>query len=372
MSDTLAATFESTILAHRPLHIDAPWADEVVFPYYDGLSIRNLAHTVMHLVNSRPPTGRLGTAPLDGRLWHHLQGQVQRVVLFISDGLGWRLLQQVMAEDAETAQVVADLTGDGTLTPITSIAPSTTAVALPSIWTGASPSATGMVGTRLMLREMGMLVSMLFYRPLFGKHRAEVLEDWGMDLDNFMPVKTLGEELSTRRVPTHLLLQKDLYGSGLSRIMHRGVNGLARHFGYTDLWVGLRDLLRETRRKRCFVNIYWSGVDAISHLHGTTTEQTITEIRRELVDLRAALLEDGVGDGQTLFMFTADHGHVPVPNYINLAHHTPLMETLRCGLGGEGRFSYAYLRHDHRQAAIDYVQSHFADQVAAVLPDEAL
>ncbi|MBI5961132.1 MAG: alkaline phosphatase family protein, partial [Chloroflexi bacterium] len=301
----LAAALEETILAHKIMPLASPWQDEIVFPYYQGLSIRNLAHTVVRLLEGRPVVTGIGNAPLDSRLWAHLDGKIKRVVLFLTDGLGWRLLNEILEQDPVAAQAMADLVGDGSLTPITSIAPSTTAAALPSIWTGSAPAGNGMVGTQLFLREFSTLVSMLHFWPDSGTHRSEVLEDWGLDFDNFMPVKTLGEALKFRQIPVYLLLQKDLYGSGLSRLLHRGVRRAVRHYGYTDLWIELRNLLAQTRGERCFVSIYWGAVDGISHLYGTTAEHAINEIRRQLVDLRETLLTDGVGDGRTLFMLAA-------------------------------------------------------------------
>lgn len=369
---TLAASLENTIRHHRIMAIDAPWADEIVFPYYRGLSIRNLAHTVVRLLDTRYRDARIGSSPLDGQLWAKYQGEIKRVVLFISDGLGWQLLNEIMAEDAATAQIVADLVGDGTLTPITSIAPSTTAAALPCIWTGASPAATGMVGTRLFLREFSMLVSMLWYTPLAGSHRREVLGDWGLDFEKFVPLQTLGEALRQRRIPSYLVLQKDLYASGLSRIMHRGVKHAVRHYGYTDLWITLRDLLRRTRNDRCFVSVYWSAVDGASHLFGTVTEQTINEVRRQLADLRETLLAEGTGDGRTLFMFAADHGHAPIDNTVILGNHAPVYDARRAGPGGEGRFTYLYLRDGLRAQVEDHIAAHLGDQIVTLRPDQAL
>jgi len=364
VTTTLAADLEKTILAHRPLHIDVSWAGEIVFPYYAGLSVRNLAHTVVRLIGGVAANERLGKSPLDARLWASLDGRVRRVVLFITDGLGWRLLQEIMAEDAATAQVVADLVGEGTLTPLTSIAPSTTAAALPSIWSGAGPAATGMVGTRLLLREFGVLASLLHYRPLAGKHRSEVLEDWGLDFETFLPVETVAEALAARAIPTYALLQKDLYGSGLSRVMHRGVKQVVRHYGYTDLWIELRNLLHATRRNRCFISAYWGAIDGVSHLFGTVTEQAVVEAR--------CVLNAEASDRRTLFMLVADHGHTPVPDYVSVADHPPLAEALRCGLGGEGRFAHLYLRHDYRQQVADYLRDHLADRLAPLVPSEAL
>jgi hypothetical protein len=187
-----------------------------------------------------------------------------------------------------------------------------------------------------------------------------------------MPVVTLGQLLAARSIPSYVLLQQSLFGSGLSRIMHRGVRHVVRHFGYTDMWISLRDLLRQTRGDRCFVNIYWGAVDGVSHLYGTVSEQSITEIRRQLGDLRDTLAADGIADGRTLFLFAADHGHTPVQEFINLADHAPMCQALRCGLGGEGRLAYCYLRHDFRQQVIEYLCAALSDQMTYVIPSDAL
>lgn len=369
MTGSLAAALEETLRAFRPIALDVPWADEIVFPHYHGLSIRNLAHTVVRLlIPNVPDLGRIGSSPLDARLWHAHYGEVRRVVLFLTDGLGWGLLQEIMAQDAATAQVIADLQGDGTLTPITSIAPSTTAAALPCIWTGAGPAATGMVGTELFLREFSTLANLLVFAPVNGHHRREVLEEWGLDFDTFLPVNTLSEALAARQIPTYLLLQKDLLGSGLSRVMHRGVKKWIRHSGYTDLWFALRELLRDTRRTRCFVNIYWNAVDSISHLYGTATEAVITEIRRQLTDLRDTLAAEHTADGHTLFMLAADHGHTPVERAIDLSAHPDVLQGLRAAPGGDERFTHLYLRADCRAAVADYFRAHFADHAAVLDP----
>ena len=372
--ENLAATLEQTILAHRPLTIEASWADEIVFPHYDGLSIRNLAHTVVQLLVDRHEhtDGQIGPAPLDARLWEHWRGQVRRVVLFITDGLGWRLLQELATQDTAIAQILADLTGEGSLTPITSITPSTTAAALPCIWTGASPAATGMVGTRFFLREFGVLANLLHYTPVTGKHRPEVLEDWGLNFDNFLPRLTLGQVLASWGVETYLLQQKGLLGTGLSRLMHRGIAHSALYFGYTDLWVALRELLHETRRKRCFVSAYWNAVDSLSHLHGRDAEHTYTEIRRQLADLRDVLGAQGVRDGHTLFMLVADHGHTPITDYVVAEEHPPLLDALRMAPAGDARLAHLYLRHGTREAVRAYLCENLGDKLACVLPEEAL
>lgn len=154
--------------------------------------------------------------------------------------------------------------------------------------------------------------------------------------------------------------------------MHRGIARAVRHFGYTDLWIELRNLLHKTRRNRCFVNVYWGAVDGVSHLFGTVTEHSITEIRRQLTDLRDTLLSPGVGDRRTLFILAADHGHTPVPDYLNLMDHELIADALRCAPGGEGRLRYLYLRHDTRAPVLAYLRAALGDRVTGAIPAEAL
>ena len=371
MPDALSSSLEQRILERQLLPLASSWAGEVVFPSYDGLSIRNLPHTVMRLLNGWSHNAALGSAPLDSALWTAYAGRVKRVVLFISDGLGWQLLQQIAAADPVFEQVIADLTGPGTLTPLSSIAPSTTASALPTIWCGATPIATGLLGTQLFLREFGALASMLHYAPVSGRHRPDALEDWGLDLNKLLPQKTLGEALKRHRIPSYLLLQKDLIGSGLSRVMHRGVDHVTRHVGYTDLWINLRDLLRKTRGDRSFINVYWAAVDMVSHVYGTAAEQAVVEIGRQLADLRDVLCASDMADGQTLFMLVADHGHSPITEYVNIHDHAPLAEALRCGLGGQARLVNLYLREGYRAQVEDYFREQMPDKFITLRPADA-
>lgn len=373
MLDTQAATLEHTILQHRPLAADVSWADEIVFPYYNGLSIRNLAHTVVRLLDVRPANGYLGTAPLQPELWEPYWGQTQRVILFISDGLGWQLLQQLVAEDDAIAQIVADLSGDHPLVPITSIAPSTTAAALPCIWTGTAPVGTGMAGTLLFLRELGVVADMLHFTPFAARRSLpnEVLEAWGLDMQHLLPVQTLGEKLSERQIDSTVILQSDLAGSGLSRLMHRGVAHMVRHIGYTDLWLALRQVMHSTRNRRCFVNVYWSAVDSLSHFYGTISEPVIYEIRQQLAALRDVILDERSRDGRTLFMLVADHGHAPVPDTVAPFEHPLFAAAVRITTG-DSRFAHLFLRDGSLAEVMAALRENYGEKIWCVPTADAL
>ena len=56
-----AAALEARLRANRLLTPPAAWADELVYPAYDGLSLRNIPHTVAALLGAPLP----GSSPLD-------------------------------------------------------------------------------------------------------------------------------------------------------------------------------------------------------------------------------------------------------------------------------------------------------------------
>jgi len=371
MSTNTADALESRIRTNRLLDLPASWADEVVFPYYNGLSLANVSLTAAHLLGLDVPD----TALLDAAVWGGSPPDADRVVLFLTDGLGYLWLKQAMADDAEIAALAGDLSdGRGPL-PLTSIAPSTTAAALTTLWTGVNPGTHGMLGTRLYLREFAMLSNMLGYKPLNGSHPEGVFAAWGHAPEAFVPVPGLGERLAGAGIPTHLLLPKNLMGSGLSKILHRGIQHRHVHVGYSDLWLRLEDVLRATAGQRVYVSVYWPAVDTVAHAYGAYNRYLRNEIKYQLARLRQTLDEPAVRDGRTLVMMLADHGHSDVPREINLAQDEParpIFDALRAGYGGENRLPFLYLRAGAAAAVVETLERHYADSLTWVESGPAL
>ncbi len=371
MSTNTADALESRIRANRLLDLPASWAGEVVFPYYSGLSLANVSLTAAHLLGLDVPDAAL----LDAAVWGGSPPDADRVVLFLTDGLGYLWLKQAMADDDEIAALASDLSdGRGPL-PLTSIAPSTTVAALTTLWTGVNPAAHGMLGTRLYLREFAMLSNMLGYKPLNGSHPDGVFATWGHAPETFVPVPGLGERLAGAGIPTHLLLPKNLMGSGLSKILHRGIQYRHVHVGYSDLWLRLEDVLRATVGQHVYVSVYWPAVDTVAHAYGAYNRYTHNEIKYQLARLRQTLDQPAVRDGRTLVMILADHGHSDVPREINLAQDEParpIFDALRAGYGGENRLPFLYLRAEAAAAVVETLERHYADNLTWVESGPAL
>lgn len=360
------------IRSRRLLDFPVSWSDEVVFPAYDGLSIRNIPHTIADQVGA--PFEQ--SAPLDQRVWGDDRAlyDVERVVLFLSDGLGYLYLQELMDEDPELADTILELTDGRGFVPITSIAPSTTAVALPTLWTGASPAAHGMLGTTMFLREFSTLANMLSYAPMGDPH-SKIFAEKGKPLEDFVPVAGLAQHLAEYRVATHNLAYKPYINTGLSRILHRGVRYHYPHAGFSDFWVRVVDVLHETVGQRAYAHIYYHPVDALAHTYGAKNPYVHFEIKQQFQQLLSVLSTAAVQDGQTLFIMSADHGHADAPNLINLRDDPltqPIRDAMRTGLTGDMRFAYLHLQNRKIQQVLDTVAQHYSHSLIAIESHKAL
>lgn len=362
-----ADALEARIRANRLLSLPVAWADEMVFPHYGGLSIYNLAQSVAHVLGVDLPN----PVPLDEAVWggDSPVGQVDRVVMFLSDGLGYRWLRRFMDDDPALRAAVADLSeGRGPL-PLTSVTPSTTAAALTTLWTGHTPIAHGIIGLTMFLREFSMQFYSLTFAPPGRRFAENTFAQWGLNPDTFIPVEGLAMALQAAGVPTHLLLDYRLMESGLSRLLHRGVSQRHFHLSFADFWLRLGEALRATTGQRCVVSVYWPAVDALAHAYGANTPYLRAEVRQQFENMTRLLADSGIRDGRTLLLFLADHGHHDVPRLVDFRRHPqagPVRAALRCGMSGEGRLPYLNLLPDGRDEALETLSCDFADTLTWV------
>src|SRR5687767_12986388 len=85
-----AAALEQKIRARRLMDIPGAWSGELIFPSYDGLSLRNIPHSAAALLNAPLKN----SVPLDNSVWggEFPSKPVNRVVIFLMDGMGYRHL----------------------------------------------------------------------------------------------------------------------------------------------------------------------------------------------------------------------------------------------------------------------------------------
>ena len=341
-----------------------------VLPYYDAYSIVNIAPTLARILGT--PMKEVAPA-LPPALWAHLGEGVARIILVILDALGYRQFERHLRSEPS---VFRRLVEAGTLFPITSVFPSTTVAALTSIWTGRPPLGHGFLGTKLLLPKQGVLANLLKMRPAVSS-RGGRLEDWGWSPDDLVVAPTLAGQLGEQGVKTVAHTRRSFLGSTLTQIFLRGMEDIRGYLGLSDLWLNVRQTLREADPDRpLLVDVYWSDVDNIGHVYGPESPYapaTLRHLARSLEEdfLRCLTPEMRAG---TLMVITADHGQIATPpdRVVHLPEHDDLWDTFLLPPAGESRAAYIYARPDQRARLHDYVAEHFRDRFLTLDTDRAL
>jgi len=283
-----------------------------VLPNYGGACLDGVMPV---LTGSVPPPAWMPEA-LDG---------ARAVVLLVLDGLGWLQLQ----DRRHALANLAALEGS----PITSVAPSTTATALTTIATGLTPGEHGIVGYRMMVGG-SILNSLRWFGPS-GDRRFDAPP---AEIQPHPPF--LGS-----RVP--IVTPSELIGSAFSEAHLRGAEAVGWRAS-SSVPVLVRGLLDEGRP---LVYAYYAGVDKIAHERGLGAfyDAELRDADRLVGDLLDVL------DADTALVVTADHGQVEVGDRIIEPSREIL--GLTSGQSGEGRMRWFHAKRGATAELFDAVQS---------------
>ena len=337
--------------------------DEAVIPDYGGYSIvavPGLIRTVFGDAVDR-------AAAVHAAVQDAVPAGIERVVLLVLDGVGYYHLSRFLAAhpDLNLHRVV----GAGTMIPVTSVFPATTAAALTSYSTGLSPQEHGMVGYRLYLRETAAITNML-HLSVLGNDAGESALHAGLDAKTFLGVPTLYSQLRRAGVEPHILIGKYIAGSGLSSIIYDNQEQVHPVVNFSDMLVTTRRILNRSQG-RTFLSLYWGATDAIAHTYGPWTE----EVEAELYAIDAAIGRELIGRvPDTLLVICADHGFVPMhkSDYHDILHIPELDHGLLLPPLGEPRASYLYLREGSRKRVLAAISAHLTDGLTAIDSESAL
>ncbi len=368
----LAVDIEKRIRAERgaglrSLGLPAEW----IAPDYAGRSIVNVPASIVTIFG-----GQMSTAPLDSRILQGMTTDIERIVLVVVDALGYDKLKEALATNPQNG-FHRLLSNGARLVPLTSVFPSTTTAALTSLCTGYTPAEHGFLGFQLFLREYGVRANMIEFSPVVTQDlgRDQLLAG-GLATAEFLATPSLPQLLGPLGAPFYYLLALPYIHSGLSKVQIRGAKQVRGIVSSSDLWVVLREWIQEHRAERAVFAAYWSGLDAIEHYYGPSSETATAEIdnlaysfeREFLLKLSPAARRG------TLFMLTADHGQIdtPLQHSIYLRDHPGLCSHLLMDFAGEPRAAYLYCRQGEKDAAREYLAGHFAEQFFVVDSQAAL
>ena len=265
----------------------------------------------------------------------------ESVVLLLIDGLGWHQF----AERRSLAPTLASMTGGH----ITTIAPSTTASALTSLVTGASPLEHGIVGYRMDMGGGDIMNSLRWHsgtRDLRPVYRPA-------DVQPVPPFAGFSVPVVSRA---------ELEGTGFTESHLRG----SRPHGWRTVSSIVTQVSRLVNSGERFVYAYYDGIDKIAHERGFGDFYD-----NELVfaDHLVSQLAESLPSGTTIVV-TADHGQVQVDDRI--VELDASVTRLITHQSGEGRFRWLHSSSASRSELLQRCVDLYSDRAWVVSRDRVV
>ncbi len=271
-----------------------------VLPNYSGANVRGIIPALL------APT----RAPLPS--WIPAEADVGQRVVLIIDGLGWEQLQSRLHLAPTLASMLAS--------PITTVAPTTTATALTSITTGLTPAEHGLIGYRIDVG--GEILNVLRWRnerhDLRRSHRPADIQPYAPFLAESPPVISRTELETSAFTEAHL--------RGTRPMGWRSPSAIAIEVG------------RQLAAGERFVYAYYDGIDKTAHERGFGPyyDAELVTVDRLVGDVLDQMPDD------TALVVTADHGQVHVGG--NVVHPADSLLAMVRVQSGEGRFRWFHAR----------------------------
>ena len=305
--------------AYRHLMVkDGPMQPVPVIPDYSGANLTGII-----------PGCLLGTSGRRPNWFPQPLQDAERIVLLVIDGLGYEQLQR----HAHIAPNLMSLVGGS----ITTIAPSTTASALTSLVTGASPAEHGIVG----------------YRMDMGDSIMNSLRWWSetRDLRKVHPPATVQPIPPFVGMTIPVVSRAELEGSAFTEAHLRG----SRPCGWraaSSIVAQCANLISSGEK---FVYAYYDGVDKIAHERGFGAYYD-SEIAA--TDWLVGSLLNTLPSGTTLAI-TADHGQVQVDD--NVVHLSDDIKATLHHQSGEGRFRWLHAKRGQESDLLQIATDLYSD-----------
>jgi len=287
----------------------------------DGAGFVEPAYGHRALADVVPAIGRaLGTDVLPAPTGLVLP-EAQAYVVFLVDGLGWRLLERYAGTAPYLSSLVSSALGGPE--PGTAGVPSTTATSLTSLGTGLPPGAHGLVGFTSRVPGTDKLLNALFW-------------DKSVDPLQWQPHPTAFAQLARAGVRVDVVNKREFDRSGLTIAAHRG----AGYIGADRIGERIAGAVNNATHRPSLTYVYDGDLDWTGHRYGVDSPQWLQQLAA--IDAEAQQLREALPD-EVRLVVVADHGMVDSPKdrRIDVDEHPVLREGLVL-LGGEARFRHLY------------------------------
>jgi len=335
-----------------------------VTPDYGGYCFSNIPSTILNHFNAG--NGRQSLP--DESFSEQLEGS-EKIILLLIDGFGYTNWLKHYPD----TRFLKNLTEKGSMTPLTSVFPSTTAASLNTLSSGFTPQEHGLPEWFVYFKEIDLTLQSL---PLLKVNGIECKDFDFDDVDPGLLYKgeTIFQKLGKTGITSFTLLPEAFINSPYSRLTLNG----SKRLGYEtleDLFSKISAII-EDEAGPSFTYAYVGSLDTVGHECGPSSNEYSDELKRidtalsnEFSKLDKKLASD------TSIIVTADHGQVDItPNttiYLNFLpeFQSMLRESPRMGYiapTGSPRDVYLHLKEEKVEECYNYLKEEL-DGLADIL-----
>ncbi len=334
-------------------YLGRSWLEGFATPVYGGYSVVELASSVYSAFGAQVP------APECRILGSSDVSQASRVAFIVVDALGYFQLLEY------SDKVLNNILNMGVrLEPLTTVAPSTTAVAIASMATGTYPGQHGVLGYVTWVKEAGTVVKTLGMKPAVGGHRDQ-LRDSAWKPETIFSIDTPFAKLWAEGIQVKAYVPRSVSDTEYTRMVYSGAD-IEEYVTLGELSV---KLARELKGEGTTLLLaYIPNLDEVLHVDSPASEEYRAELWHVLKALER-VFEAAVGNSDSAVIVTSDHGGIDVSedNVIWLNKLERLAEKLYVSPSGESRMAYL---HTSDKSAVSAVLEEIG--VAAVDSSEAV
>lgn len=348
-----------------PLERFRPLGDgRLVRPIYEDYSFGNIPDTIEFLLTGARRGPLLPADCFGGRY-----PQPSKIVVILIDSFGWEFWRAYGSRFRATRRV----TERGTLTPISALFPSTTAASITTMNLGVLPAVHALYEWNIYIPAYGEVIQSLAFCPL-GRHPQDACLSKGYDPARLIEVhETVHQRLAAHGVRSIQFAHRSYAGSAYNTVASVGTKTV-RHSTLAEGLVQLKEALTATTGK-ALLSYYWGAIDSIAHVHGPGRTYHAAEVASFWRTFDEIFCD--VESPDTLYLFTADHGHVYADAratiYIN-ERIPALAESLAVSPtgnpiypNGSPRDVFLHVRPERRSEALRLLRPEL-DDIALILP----
>jgi len=298
---------------------------EFVRPSYEDYCLSNVHSTILSLF------GEHASRPIIPKQALAAEGQPEKVVLIVADGLGYYNAKASL-NDGGFFEAVASR---GDLVPITSVFPSTTAAALTTLSTGLTPQEHGLPEWFVYMKEIDRVIATLPFSEVGDRRRDKLIGT--LNVRALFSGARVYSALRSHGIDAVSFVERGLSKTAYSKLSLRG-SEVVPYITSSDLMATLRRRIEKTKRRTLFY-VYWEKVDTTGHTYGPGSEESRSEVSLLSHVLKTELVGklSRMAASESFVMLTADHGQVPVEadSTIYLNGMRPVMKGLNLSPGGK-------------------------------------